>query len=96
MTLEEFEASLGAGQPPEGLAPALQALWHQGRGEWHRAHELAQADDGVDGAWVHAHLHRVEGDLGNAAYWYRRAGRPEEDGSLRGEWQAIVRALLER
>ena len=83
-----------ASGPPPGLGRALEALWHEAKGDWDRAHRLAQKVDGEDGAWVHAYLHRVEGDLGNAAYWYRRAGRPAADGPLREEWAAIAEALL--
>jgi hypothetical protein len=96
MTFEEFQASLADAAPPAGAAPALQALWWQGKGDWQRAHELAQAADDPDGAWVHAHLHRVEGDLGNAGYWYRRAGQPVAGGALEAEWPAIAKALLAR
>ena len=94
MTLEAFEASLTQPEPPGGLSPALRALWHERKGDWDAAHRLAQAADDRDGAWVHAYLHRVEGDHANAAYWYRRAGRPVPDQPLRDEWAAIVRALL--
>jgi hypothetical protein len=95
MQLTAFRDSLGADAPPAGLSPALQALWWQGRGHWDRAHMIVQADerDAVN-AWVHAHLHRVEGDLGNAAYWYRRAGRPVARGPLEAEWAEIAAALL--
>jgi hypothetical protein len=77
---------------------ALLALWCEARGEWDRAHELAQAAaDARAGAWVHAYLHRVEGDGGNAGYWYARAGRraPARGASLTGERAAIAAALLE-
>jgi hypothetical protein len=96
MTLDELRATLDEPQPPPGLSSALQALWWQGKGDWERAHRLAQAEDGADGAWVHAHLHRVEGDLSNAAYWYRRAGRPVATEPLDEEWAAITGAMLPR
>lgn len=95
MDLEVFESSLQEAAPPAGLAPALLGLWHQGRGDWQRAHEAVQAHEGEPAAdWVHAHLHRVEGDLGNAGYWYRRAGRAVASGDLRAEWRDIAAALL--
>ena len=94
MDFESFEASLGGNEPPPDLSPALQALWQQRRGDWHAAHRLAQSQNDPIGAWVHAHLHRVEGDDGNAAYWYRRAGKPVSAAALEEEWAAIVRALL--
>lgn len=92
----DLDTFAGSETPPAGLPPALVALWHGGRGAWDVAHGIAQADDGADGAWVHAWLHRQEGDLGNAAYWYRRAGRPAASGSLEEEWRAIVAELLGR
>ncbi|HEY3783298.1 MAG TPA: hypothetical protein VGL56_19635 [Fimbriimonadaceae bacterium] len=61
---------------------------------WHNAHETAQSDEGQNAAWVHAYLHRKEGDMSNAGYWYRRAGRPAQSGSLEDEWESIVKALL--
>ena len=93
MTLEEFAASLKGGTPP-AVAPALLALWHDARGDWDEAHRVAQDVDDASGAWVHAYLHRKEGDLGNASYWYRRAGRPVASGTLDDEWREIVEALL--
>ena len=74
----------------------LQALWHDGRGDWNAAHEVAQDVPDPDGAWVHAYLHRKEGDASNAAYWYHRASQPECRVSLDAEWEAIVRAFLSR
>ena len=94
MTLQAFQDSLRDDRPPAGIGPALQALWQEARGEWHAAHALAQAADDATGAWVHAFLHRVEGDPANAGYWYRRAGLPVCRAPLREEWSAIVQALL--
>ncbi|MBB4305553.1 hypothetical protein GGD81_004633 [Rhodobium orientis] len=94
MTVDEFATSLTAGAPPEGLPPALLGLWHAGRGEWTKAHEIVQDDDGRDAAWVHAWLHRDEGDTWNAGYWYRRAGRPHHSGALNEEWREIAEGLL--
>ena len=94
MDLAAFRASLAAAAPPEGLGPALQALWWDAKGDWDRAHALAQADEGGAGDWVHAYLHRKEGDAGNAGYWYRRAGKPASRAPLAEEWAAIAAALL--
>ncbi len=94
MSFEGFAASVAAGTLPTGASRALQALWHDARGEWDRAHELAQAAGGREGDWVHAYLHRKEGDEINAGYWYARAGRPAATGELRAEWEVIVRELL--
>jgi len=94
MTLDDFKASLADPQPPAGLSPALQALWHAAQDDWHAAHEIAQDNPGAEAAWVHAYLHRQEGDLGNADYWYRRAGRSRPATSLAAELEAIGAALL--
>lgn len=100
MTFAEFEASLSGDAPPPDASVALQALWRaHGQTDaaapaWEAAHKLAQADEGADAAWVHAHLHRIEGDLRNAGYWYRRAGKPEATDGLAEEWSQIAQALL--
>ena len=95
MTPAEFNQSVRARpQPPDGLSAALQALWWMARGDWDRAHTVAQEDASREGSWVHAHLHRVEGDEGNAGYWYARAGRPPAHHGLEAERDAIVAALL--
>ena len=91
-----FKTSLNGAAPPEQTPPLLAALWHAGKGEWTRAHEIAQEDDSESGAWVHAYLHRVEGDESNAGYWYRRAHKPHATGPLETEWAQIARALLSR
>jgi hypothetical protein len=94
MTLDDFRRSLTAAQPPAELTLALAGLWWDAKGDWTRAHESAQQDEGIEGSWVHAYLHRKEGDQGNAAYWYSRAGKPVCRESLDVEWLNIVRALL--
>ena len=94
MDLAQFKASLTAGTLPPQLSHALQALWHDAKGDWATAHEHAQAQEDSAGAWVHAYLHRKEGDLANAAYWYRRAGQPVADAALEAEWSTLVEALL--
>ena len=76
------------------MSCALTALWYDARSDWARAHDCAQEDPGSDGAWVHAYLHRKEGDLSNAGYWYRRARKPVADTTLQQEWEAIAKALL--
>ena len=94
MDLATFKQSLQQATPPEGLTPALQALWWDGKGDWDKAHHCAVHESRKDAARIHAYLHRKEGDQSNAAYWYRRAGKPVERGSLDAEWTAIVTALL--
>ncbi len=91
MTIAEFIESGACSQHS-----ALRALWLAGRGEWEEAHEIAQSDENRDCSWVHAYLHRVEGDTSNANYWYRRAGRPSQTGDLHVEWETMVKELLEQ
>ncbi len=86
-------ASLKDRASPEGLPPLLEALWWDARGDWDRAHQVAQGVEGAAGAWVHAYLHRKEGDLSNADYWYRRAGRARPVLSLEAEWEDLARAF---
>ena len=93
MTLDEFKATLEKKLPPR-VKPALVALWHDANGDWERAHEVAQDIEDETGSWVHVYLHRKEGDEGNAAYWYRRAGKPVERGPLGAEWTRIATSLL--
>jgi hypothetical protein len=94
MTPAAFKRSLTKTRPPADLRPALAALWWAGKDQWTKAHEIAMADHGREGAWVHAYLHRVEGDLDNARYWYREAGRKLPQVPLAAEWAAIAAALL--
>lgn len=94
MDLTEFEQSLRAEEPPPGLTPAQLGCWHALRGAWDAAHDAVQPE-GADCSWVHAALHREEGDLSNARYWYGLAGRPEATGELEVEYRAIARELLE-
>ena len=96
MTLSDFQATLSSSTPPTGLSALLTALWHDARGDWEAAHRTAQDIESADGAWIHAYLHRKEGDAGNAAYWYRRASQPVCHESLDAEWAAIVSAFLSR
>ena len=94
MDLQVFRQSLAGSAPPAGLGLAAQALWWDAKGDWNRAHECAQAQEDAAGAWVHAYLHRREGDLDNAGYWYRRAGRAVATGPLDEERETILRSLL--
>jgi len=95
MTYDEFKNSLNEQTAPETLSPALKALWTDGAGDWEAAHTVIQDHQDGDGAWVHAYLHRKEGDASNARYWYKRADKPIFEGALEAEWESITRALLE-
>ena len=94
MTLVRYRHLTRSPAPPADLPPLLLALWHDVRGDWDEAHRVAQDVPGTDAAWVHAYLHRKEGDDSNAGYWYRQAGRPHSRASLEQEWEEIAAALL--
>lgn len=94
MTFEEFNGSLTDIQPPSSTSPYLKALWYDGKEDWEKAHTIIQDVEDSAAAWVHAYLHRKEGDIWNADYWYRRAGRKRPDLSLKDEWESIVKELL--
>jgi len=97
MRFADFKHSLlhTHAEPPAGLSEALRALWHDARGDWAAAHEWAMRSESRAAAWVHAYLHRKEGDLSNAAYWYARALQPVIEAPLEEEWEQIARALCE-
>jgi hypothetical protein len=92
--MADFRASVSGASPAPDLDPPLAALWWAARGNWDEAHKIVQDEDSPDAAWVHAFLHRVEGDFGNAGYWYGQAGKPVAAGSLETEWEQIASALL--
>ena len=94
MTLEQFRSTLAHTGAPAELSPALRAMWEDAKGNWNAAHSVAQEIDDETGAWIHAYLHRKEGDLANAGYWYRRAKQPVAHDTLDEEWTRIVSSLL--
>jgi hypothetical protein len=95
MRYDEFAESLSHAAPPAGLSPYLLALWHDRRGDWDQAHTTVQDIEDTTASWLHAYLHRKEGDESNARYWYRRAAKPFPAGrTLEQEWDEIARALL--
>lgn len=94
MTLKEFRHSVLLEAPPGRLSLALTGLWWDAKGDWKQAHESAQQDEGPAGSWVHAYLHRKEGDSSNAGYWYGRAGKSPAQSSLEQEWLEIAESLL--
>ena len=96
-TIDAFRSSVSADAPPSGTSPALQALWWLLKDDWDRAHGCVQQhEDDADCNWVHAHLHRQEGDMANAGGWYRRAGRPVATCPLQEEWGQVATELLAR
>lgn len=94
VTLDDFKTSLAQAASPTGLSVPLQALWWAGKDDWDKAHTLVMETSGAEAAWVHAYLHRVEGDLPNARYWYGHAGKPPAHNPLNEEWDVIIAALL--
>jgi hypothetical protein len=94
MTLGEFRSTLAQTAPPLSLSPALKAMWEDAKGNWDAAHSIAQAITDETGSWIHAYLHRKEGDSSNAGYWYRRAKQAAPADTLDEEWDRIVSSLL--
>lgn len=94
MNFESFRDSLTSDNPPVGTSPALTGLWWDGKGDWTKAHDAVQDDESPEASWVHAYLHRKEGDRSNAEYWYRRAQKAPAKSSLEEEWAVIARSLL--
>lgn len=94
MNFDDFKASLKDSHPPAGINKLAEAMWYDGKGDWEMAHNISQDINSEEGSWIHAYLHRKEGDLGNASYWYSRAGRTRPQVSLDEEWEVIVREVL--
>jgi hypothetical protein len=94
MTATAFTESINSNTPPPGSTVYLQAMWYDAKGDWHKAHSLVDSLHDETACWVHAYLHRKEGDAGNAGYWYRNAGEQFPAVSLQQEWEQIVKALL--
>ena len=91
--MAHLKSTLANAAPESSLSSPLAALWWAAKGDWDAAHKIVQDESYANSAWVHAYLHRVEGDLSNAGYWYRQAGQPVAKGSLENEWERIVSAL---
>lgn len=96
MNYSEFVSSLTNNEPPADISPILQALWYDGKENWESSHNVAQDIHDQDGSWIHAYLHRKEGDLSNARYWYAKAGKVMPKVSLRDEWDLLVKHFLLR
>ena len=90
MDLQIFKESLASPKAPSGTSIYLQALWEDGKGNWEQSHNLIQDLTDKTAAWIHAYLHRKEGDIWNADYWYSKAGRKRPAASLEEEWETIV------
>ncbi len=95
MDYNSFIATLTDSQPPVSVSAFLQAMWYDAKGNWHKSHDIVQDLPDRAASWIHAYLHRKEGDHGNARYWYSRAGKPYPASSLQEEWENIVSELLE-
>ena len=94
MNLQIFKESLSAAQPPGDANEYIKALWYDANGNWDKAHKLIQDINDSNASWIHAYLHRKEGDMSNADYWYSKAGKNRPSVSLYMEWEQIVNALL--
>ena len=94
MNFEEFSQTLSLQEPPRGLSDYLRSLWYDAKGDWEKAHHIIQDINDTTAAWIHAYLHRKEGDIGNADYWYHRAGKKRTQETLQREWETISRSLL--
>ena len=96
MTYDEFMSSLSSSNPPANIPDVLKALWYDGKNDWESSHNIAQDINDINGSWVHAYLHRKEGDISNARYWYSRAGKREPHVSLKQEWEELVKHFIEQ
>jgi hypothetical protein len=94
MNFDEFKNSLKGNLPPGDISPLLLALWHDAKGDWESSHTIAQDIHSEDGALIHAYLHRKEGDIWNADYWYNKAGRKRPDTTLEEEWMSLVKEYI--
>ncbi|MEO5891552.1 MAG: hypothetical protein ABIQ31_14975 [Ferruginibacter sp.] len=94
MNLSSFKESLSGKEPTQNSSVYLKALWYDAKGDWEKAHTTIQDVADKNAAWIHAYLHRKEGDIGNAGYWYRQAGKKTPSISLGDEWEEIVAALI--
>jgi hypothetical protein len=94
MTIAEFKQSLQGSEPPPGLNVFLEVLWYDGKKEWKKAHDLVDRMPGLSAARIHAYLHRVEGDIGNATYWYYKSRERMPPFHTEDEWDYLVNRFL--
>ena len=95
MKFEEFKSSLDTTSPPKEISDYLESLWYDAKGNWNKAHDVISSIEDNNAAWIHAYLHRKEGDIGNADYWYNRAGKKRPEYSLEKEWEEITKGFLD-
>ncbi len=94
MDISFFKKSLAGDAPPEDATVYLKALWYDKKGDWNNAHNLIQDLQDKNASWIHAYLHRKEGDVANANYWYTRAGKTRYSGTIENEWEELLTALI--
>jgi len=94
MTFEQFQQSLSQSSPPQGISKHLESLWYDGKGAWEQSHNIIQDISDANASWIHAYLHRKEGDIWNADYWYNKAGKKRPPVTLDTEWEEIVRNMI--
>src|SRR5688500_12446994 len=96
MDFDGFTSSIKQQTIPSSLGPELQSLWYDCLNNWNKAHDIAQDIPDKNGSWIHAYLHRKEGDKWNANYWYQKAGKTMPSYSLEKEWEELVRYFLKQ
>ena len=94
MTFEQFQQSLSQSSPPPAISKHLESLWYDAKGDWEQSHNIIQEINDSDASWIHAYLHRKEGDTWNADYWYSRAGKTRPGITLEAEWEKIVKRII--
>lgn len=95
MTFAQFNKSIAGESPPDSVSDYLKALWHDAKGDWDKAHKIIQDIEDKTAAWIHAYLHRKEGDIWNADYWYSRAGKKRPSVALEKEWEELVKEIID-
>ena len=96
MNYDEFITTLKKNEPPKNISDTLKALWYDGKDDWESSHNVAQDIHDKNGSWIHAYLHRKEGDIPNARYWYTMAGRKEPGVTLKEEWESLVKHFIQQ
>ncbi len=94
MTFEDFKNSTLHPEPPTGISNELLSLWYDAKDNWDKAHAIIQKEESADAFWIHAYLHRKEGDISNAEYWYQNTGKQRPKYSLHNEWEKICKSIV--